>query len=456
MKHKKLFLQHIPLLYFIWASVFMTLGTRWVAAMITIPLFPQIVAILSYLPFAIACLFKFLYDLKALKQGKPSLYVLLYYGFAVYYLCITAFRFFGHMQWKDSLYFFIILYGALSLLELIQTGHIPVTKKSLSFDIWAFVGFLLIYRIVFVSMFPQAKNTMPINLNIYASVLVFALYTTASRTECLSKACQIAIGILSFGAIVGIMLIGARALFALMLMALVLMLLMPLLFQKSFRAVLKRAVPILCAFLIVAALFLADYSNTRYAVYRETNLSFLQPSQSTGSAGSTDDVQTPVDTQNPTELPEQQIIANNQISRSDNMRSVLLGNGIREIKKNFFFGTGSVLFEFQTSSYLVKNPAHNLVVETMNCFGFIGLVWLSVLILLLLCRMGLFRLKEKTHRQNRLTALCLVLSFGALGMVQAIFYDKIVLPFILVCIGTLLLNTNQDSKDIPLRGNNHG
>ncbi len=453
MKLKRLLLQHLPLIYFIWAAVFMTLGTWWVSDLIQIPFSAQIIMIMSYLPLAGFCFWKFLCDVKAWKQGNISLYNILYYGFIVYFLGLTAFRFLSQGVWKDSLYFFLMLYGALAFAELIQKRHIPVTRQSLTFDIWAFAGFLLAYRLVYVTLLPDLAAVMPINLNIYASVLVFSLFTVAAPME--GKKLPLFAGIFILCAIVGIMLIGARALFALMLVAIAVIVLFPLIFQRNFRAALKRIIPIVCAFSIVAVLFVADYGNTRYAVYRETNLPFLQVTEDpTTSDSPVQDPETP-DVSKPVQAPSvDKILATNQASRSDNMRGELLKSGIQEIKKNFFFGTGRVLFEYETRTYVAKNPAHNLIIETMNCFGFIGLLLLAAMVVLFLLSTGIFDLKDKKNNQARLTALCLLLAFCALGMIQAVTYEKIVLPFVLMGICTLQFSAVK--KPIALKGLCHG
>ncbi len=416
---KETITRHIPLLYFLWASLFQTLSARWVAAEITVPFFAQIAAVCVYIPFAFFCGWKLLIDINEIKQKKLSVLNLLYYAFALYFVCLTAFRFATDMEWKDSIYYFVILYGSLALAELILKGHIPTTKKSLTTDIWIYVGFLLVYRVVYCILFPHQTNLMPINLNIYATVLAFALFTAGTLLSQNKR--KIVAAVMVCGAVVGVTLIGARAIFTLMLGGIAVILLVPMLIERDLKKALVLFAGIVAAVLIVAILFAANVGNVRYAIYRETNLSFMNQTSGTSS--------TPPST---ISGDVNQSVADDQISRSDSMREALMRFGIEEVKKNFWFGTGKVLFEYQTQIALVKNPAHNIILETMNAFGFIGLIALAAFVILWLVRSGIFALQKRAHRGDRVLMLSLLLSYGALSMVQAISYGTIVLPMLFI------------------------
>ncbi len=416
---KDTIIRHIPLLYFLWASLFQTLGARWVAAEITIPYFAQVVAACVYVPFAFFCGWKLLVDIKELKQKKLTVFNLIYYAFALYFVCLTAFRFGTGMDWKDSIYYFAILYGSLSMAELILKGHIPTTKKSLAFDIWVYVGFLLVYRVVYCILFPHQTNLMPINLNIYATVLAFALFTAGIFLS--QSARKIVAAALICAAVVGVTLIGARAVFTLMLGGIAAILLVPMVVERDKKKTLTLFSAVLAAMVVVVILFAANVGNVRYAIYRETNLTFMN--QSYESDATFDGTLSSDENQN---------IAEDQISRSDSMREALMRFGMEEVKKNFWFGTGKVLFEYQTQVSIVKNPAHNIILETMNAFGFIGLLVLAVLIIRWLVRSGIFAFHKRVHSGDRLMMLFLLLSYGALSMVQAISYGTIVLPMLFI------------------------
>ena len=72
-------------------TIFVSLMTTWTQEVITLsPLFEKAATMLVYMPFIMAVLWKMVCDLKSFKDSIKRPINIIYYGFAFYYICISA------------------------------------------------------------------------------------------------------------------------------------------------------------------------------------------------------------------------------------------------------------------------------------------------------------------------------------------------------------------------------
>ncbi len=436
MKKQKL-LGHIPLLFLIYLVLFQTAGARWVANNIPIPGFSQMVAVAYYLPFAVFAAWLLICDMQRLRQKKLSLFSLLYYAFAVYFVGLSAYRLATGGEIMDGLYYVIVLYGSLAVAELIRRGHIPTTKASLQFDISLFAVILCLYRLAYCLLEKHVDyNIMPINEIAMGAVLLFSLGVAANGLRNpTGKMQQLLAALAIVGIVVVILTLTSRVmLVGLCIAALWLLILFAL--DKASRKYLKSLIGLfLCAGVLVFTLAALDVGNVRYALYRATGLS-----QSTSfwgwnpSAPPSSSPETPSDPSAsipPAYGDASQNQAANQIVRSDALRTRLMNFGLDEAKKNLLFGTGNVYLEIDDFGYVSRVPVHNGILQMLVAFGLIGML---LVISMAAVWFWQSRPLPLSIQNSNITSLLLLIGlFCMLGMVQATCFDLLVLPAALLC-----------------------
>jgi O-antigen ligase len=185
-----------------------------------------------------------------------------------------------------------------------------------------------------------------------------------------------------------------------------------------------------------------NYGTVRYALYRETGLNV-------SSLFGTEDkeIQTPVED---VEINEVQSSAENQIKQSDNMRGDLVKWGIEEIKKNPAFGTGNVLFRYVINEKRAfEQSSHNFVIESIICYGIVGLLLIGVMFACMLVKTDLYRKKNWYKWRDAVAMLLCVVYYFAFGFVQPTVYAPMICSLFVLLIYTFARDGLRDAQTEP-------
>lgn len=421
---QKFWQNHIVLILLCWLVALATLQSRWVVGLFSIPsIVSKVAAVLSYAPFLLLTLWKVAGDLK---KPPKDLFSLVFYVFCIYYFGITVYRVLTHGEIKENLYYSAVCLGSISLFCLIHDKKIQPDAHALIWDLCVFAGILLVYRFVHTVFLSRWLWYSPVNeIALGAMVLLllpFAFYLLRGCAQ--NRKNTIFGGVLIFGSLLLCLTLSSRAVFLFMLLALVLMFLTCL---RSKPALLTAGCAVVLALAVLFGLFALNVGNVRYALYRETGFSALYTPNASPSVS-------PNKTQTSNNnVPMEDAAA--QINRSDSMRENLIRFSLEEFRKNPLIGTGNVLFAHNYNSFteIVQAPAHNMVLQTLNCYGLIGLLLLVALVITLLLKIRLFRIKEGAWGE-RLSLLAIFLIYFGMSMYQATAYDILVMPTMFACI----------------------
>lgn len=386
----------------------------------------QIATLFQYLPFAVFALWKLIWDIR---RKKADLFSKFYYLFVGYYAVLTVYRFFSGMEVKDNLYIALICIGTLALYSMSVSQTDEKSRVRMYYAVLAFALTLSTYWIVYrVAIWPILYYS-PWNEISYGTCCVLLIPALATALSVREK--WDVTKWLTTVALIGIILIcavsGSRVIFAVCLLELVALAVIYCRrkgFLKAFLSVIGVTV------LIAALLFALNVQNMRYYMYRE--MEFLHIFDSTSDGSSFTD-------EGPTEDDPQKSEAEEQAVRSDNMRSYLFNAGLQEAKKNILFGTGTVFFEYKTQYQTFRVSAHNAIIVTLNCFGAVGLCLLSCIAVAIAIQMKLF---QREHIREKLAVLLMLASYFAISMVQASFYDIMIMPAMFMILSMFSLPKN--------------
>ena len=420
MKNSKL-LKHLPLIYALYLTWIQTVGARWVANAIPIPFFPQLNTAMAYLPCGIFAVWLLILDVRKLREKKISWFSVAYYLFAVYYLALCVLRFATGGVVKDSVYYVIVLYGALAMVQLMLRSSIPTDRKTLCFDICIYSLVLCLYRMVWDMIRPYCgNNVMPINEIAMGAVLLFALVVVVHTLKTAdSKGVRLLASAAVIGTVIVILALGSRIMFACLCVESTVLLAFLLIHKDSRKRALHYLTLVACGILVVAVLAVTNVGTVRYALYRATSIQLNK-----------------VESVPTTSMDEIQESAEQQIEKSDSLRKRLNDFGIAEFKKNPLFGTGNVYLDINDFGYPARVPVHNGVLQMLVSFGLIGTVLLIAMVLLWLWENR--PNKRPVFSANMLNLLLLLCLYGALAMVQATSFDHMVLPSALLCAAVFL------------------
>lgn len=388
----------------------------WVAEVLLLPsIVNRMITVFVYAPFAAACGWKLYTDIVSFKKQKLDILSWMYYGFVLYYGIVTIVRLLTGAEIKENLYYSIVFLGAMAIYLQIKANRIRVSKDEFDRNLLLIVLYLVAYRIGYYFVGSIWFQKQPINSNLLSGSIGFLLpyIVTILCDKNSGKRMKIISGIAVTFSLVIITATGARAIFLLACMTLAVSLLCNIINVKG---MLRLVGAVLVAACIISTLAFMNFGAVRYALYRETgfSVSTLFPSNKE---------EKPKPEKN-TEENEVQNSALVQIDRSDNMRGVLVAQGVEEIRKNPLFGTGNVFFTYELNKdYTFQQTSHNFVIETMNCYGAVGLVFIAALFLVMLFGTGIF--KKSSHCQWRLKVAMLltIVYYFALGFVQPIVYS---------------------------------
>ncbi len=414
--------KHICLYFMVYLTVLQTFASRWVISFLGVPsLVNKVITLALYIPFFAFILWKLILDIKG---RNVELFSILYYAFAGYYAILSVYRFFAGLEVKENLYYTIILLGSIAIFDLIYKGAISLDKHTFVDDLCMFSVFILLYMLVFVVFFKRHIYYCPINEIAIGGSLVLLIIAVALRmynvekNDILQKLCPLIV----FGLTATAFTLKSRVVFVVFLLDIILI---SLYFLRKKKVAVKFLAAVLCAVLLVVVLFVFNVGEVRYAIYRETkmfgNLVATEPS---GDAGP-----------NHSDSVLQQQVSD-QVLRSDNMRSALLEESIKQVKKNPLFGTGDVFYAFDVNGEIFDAPAHNFVFATLNCYGIIGALFIFLIFVIMVSKTGIFNLQG--FLKIGPACILILISFFSIGMLQATVYDMQVLPVLAILLGQLL------------------
>ena len=433
-------------LFFTWLIIMLTVQSRWVVGWLKPPSsILKVAALLTYLPFAVFALQKLISDIKT---RKKDLFTILYYSFAAYYACISLYRLLTHGELKDSLYYTIVLLGTLALFSLVFQQKSREASRQPTNCACIFHLILLVYRLLFLLFVEKHIKQSPVNEIAMGTALLLLLPISFQqlRSRDFSVPGCIFYGLLIFGTVVVILSLGSRAVFFLLLVELIPLLLSCL---KCKRAIFTGLIAIVCALAVLCVLFVCNTGRVRYNVYRQTGINFskLLPNISNDQQNDSDKDSS----KDNNSKEESQKIALSQIERSDAMRKTLSKLSLEEVRKNPWIGTGTALFphRYNQGRQIIDAPAHNIFLQTLNCYGVIGLLLLMALILTLILKTGLFRFKEG-HLADRIFLFTVLILYFGISLIQATAYDVLVMPTAFICMAVLAASIQPENQQ------NHG
>ena len=456
----------------IYLGILISLNSTWVReVMHPSDLVTKIYTVLLYVPFVLAVLYKLLTDIRHFKDAITSVSNWIFYGFALYYVALSAFRFLNGMEVKENLYYTIIFLGAVAMYMLLRDERIYMPRKDAEKNILGIALFFLLFRLAYCLIGSRFLARSPINIILTSGAVAVLLPFVSNMLINPSTDNKKAIlpWLVFCSGIVVIATTGARALFTLTAVIVGVMLVVAIIRR---RGVLRIVTAVILGCAIVLALAVADVGEVRYAIYRQSGITInlTQPQKETTPATTPTKNPTEAPTEKPTEKPteepteaptqapteipteaptqapttpvdpeqaldQDQVNAQNQISASDWMRKRLVQMGLDEVKKNPLFGTGDVMYWYQVSeTYGFMQSSHNFLIETIICYGGIGLLMIAALLISMLIEAKLFT-KMALCRWNYTVALLLtVLFYFAFGFVQPTVYDFFICPLFVLAI----------------------
>ena len=447
----------------VYLGVLVSLNSTWVReVMHPSALVTKIYTALIYVPFFLAVFYKLITDARHIKDTFSSVSNCIFYGFALYYVALSAYRVMNAMEVKENFYYSIIFFGAIAMYMLLRDGKIYMPKKDLEKNILWTAAFFVLFRLAYVLVGKHFLARAPININLTSGMVAILLPYVINMliVPVEDKKKLILPWIVLCSGLVVVATTGARALFALTAAVVGVMLVVALIKRRGLLRIISA---IVLAFAIVLALAFADVGDVRYSIYRHTGIEFnftqydgeadptvgsesitipsTAPSQEQPTQSTTQETAQPsAPTQAPTTPPTQpvdqdQVAAQNQIAASDWMRKQLVNMGIEQAKLNPWFGTGDVMYWYQVNqTYGFMQSSHNFLIEAIVCYGLVGLLMIAALLIAILAEAKLFT-KLALYRWNYTIVLALTaLFYFAFGFVQPTVFDMFICPLFLLSI----------------------
>lgn len=417
-------------LLFVYLTLAAILTSRYVAEWARIPLAAlRVITLLSYLPYALFALKKFLDDIK---YRSVNFLNCCYYLFAAYYGALFLYRLFTGMEAKENLYFAIIFFGSAALFLQLMDGRLCISREEYIRNLSAVCLYMILYRLFWLTVGIRIWLRSPINDNISSGMVALlvpfiadCLHMESGRRE------KIKTSLLLCATFIVILTTGARVIFWLTAVLTAAMLLSRVQSKPVF---LRLFSAILCAAVVVAGLMEFDVGRVRYSVFRELNMVYVEsqapaPGESPGEE--------PPGEEPPSKKPSNDPAfkeAQEQIERADSMRGDLVRLGMEQIRLNPVFGTGDVLFDYEWWGIVYQQTSHNFLIESMICFGAAGTVILMVIAVAILIRIKIFSRENHRFWPYKLSAFLTIFFFMGQGFVEPIFYDRLMSPLFFIIL----------------------
>lgn len=406
------------------------LSSHWSLEVISIPSIGlKLLTVLVYLPFLFVVLLKIFIDIKNKTLFKSV--NILFYSFCVYYSIVSVIRYLTHNEVKESVYFFVVIAGALAFALAAPEIKQFRNNKCLVNNLMICSAAASFFRIFILITITKVFRFSPINAIVFACcfLLIIPFYANGlSVEEKKQKAINVVLLTLS---VVFVLLSGSRASFFLLLF--VIFVIAVYMIIKERRSLILFFASLLCSLLLVAALFACNIQDVRKNVVREVWFlnSFVKLEETVNGEDPANDIENDIE-----ELIDQQ---NEQIDRSDSGRKELMQAGLNELKKNPLFGTGDVLYEQQMNeTYTATQSSHNFVIESLVAFGIIGTLLLAALILNIFVKAF-----KAIDWKNRFYLLVVLFVYLAFSFIQPLFFNTIIAYNVALICSALCLFQNE-------------
>ena len=428
---KKLIRGYAISIVFFLVFVFDAFGSHWTqevfSASITLK---RIGTIAVYLPFIIAIISKFISDIKgkAIFIGRNKLF----YAFAIYYSLVTAYRFITHGEYKESLYFFIVIMGSIAFIMLMQEKRFLSLDELINNAIVCCI-IIAVYRVLIMIIVPRLFSYPPVNSNIISSLALLCFSLFSFNLSIQRKEHYLTSAVLLLISMTITLTTGSRASF-LLLIALIVVTSVRFL-SKNKKILLYYGGAVMASFVLVTALSIVNIGGVRASVVRE--IWFLNRFIGTVE----------VTTEEPMPQEDETELQNQQIERSDIGRKELVLMGVQQIKNNPVFGTGDVLYQQKISkSYTANQTSHCFLIESFACFGIVGTILCMSLVF------SLFLQSINRHKGNirYFTILTLIVHL-IFCLVQPLFFDpiiSIVFSVVICCFSINIEKTRTDESGL--------
>ena len=358
-------------------------------------------------------------------KATTKSYLCTYVCMLVFYTAITFYRVVAKLEAKESIYYTLIMLGTFSMARVIERRN-PLYKNNILADICTYVALIVGYWIFYLLILKPTITYSFINDNIIAAILLVTIPVIFQNLCHLtfSKKKKIFYFFILTLEVTLVAILGSRAAFFLLLVELFLLAVCNLKKRKEMINVLGV---IAASVTSVSILFIVNWGETRYSIYRELSINIVEASDTIDQEVLPNNAVTSIDLDD-TIMKES---AKEQTKRSDSSRKSLILRSLDQIKENIFFGTGDLFYEDEIAGMGVFNQsAHNCILETLNCYGLIGFF----LVLFLLYE-TLFRKMLRKHTfQKYPETIIIIVVFLAYGMVQPIVYDEVLLPLVITIL----------------------
>ena len=88
----------------------------------------------------------------------------------------------------------------------------------------------------------------------------------------------------------------------------------------------------------------------------------------------------------------------------------------------------NVTFLYTVGEYKIQQSSHNFLLETLNCYGVIGLLFIIAFIVIALYNSKVFSRKNKGPWQNKASVLLTFALFFAMGSLQPLVFNILLCP----------------------------
>ena len=439
------------LILFIYLAVFLTLSSTWLNEVIPFSdIYLKIFTVLVYMPFVAAIIWKLWADLKDIRKTVKSFINCIYYLFAVYYMIVTVYRFVNGMEVKENLYYSLIFFGAIAFYLMLCAGTIKLSKRELANNLLLISAFFILYRLMYCLFGARFFGNQPININLTSGVTALLLpYIGSLLADNKQSNCKkLLIWAVFCGSGIVVASTGARAIFILTVFNITILIATHLLDKPAVTRIISGA---LAGCFVVVMLAAMNVGEVRYSLYRQTGIG---PSM-WGGSGDTSTTETSGENSSTAtgthkDPNNNQNAAQNQINASDRMRRDLLQRGIEQVKQNPLLGSGDVEYYYQVSEkYGFKQSSHNFIIETLICYGGIGLLMIAILFFAIIKETKLFAKATGKMWRHKIVLIQTLGFYFAFGLVQPVVFDSLIcLLFVLI-----VAVCRNELKEIPEQTN---
>ena len=444
-------------LLFIYLAVLSALcSSALTAVFVFSPAVQQTLSTCLYVPFMVMIGGKLLSDVCCFHLSGFNI---VYYLFGVYYILLTAYRFFVGAEAIESFYYAVVFFGVLGMYALITEQKLGMDWETLRKNLMIVATFFVVLKVIFTFIEGRVILNLPIN-NLYTTsllvILIPFLMDTLQHEQ--TKRAKLS-GVLLSLTVTLVLVCSSRAI--VMLGAAVFAVVF-LVYVTNLSVVKKVLAGVCAALMLVVAFSALNVGVVRRSLVREFGgLATLLSSKDTEDAESsapeeeepsdpeaeepsdpaTDSDVTPEndstaeqpDSEAKPSSPGSSTVAD-QIDRSDAMRAELMAAGRAEVRKNPIFGTGDLYYTYDLGYKTMEQTAHNFIIESIICYGLVGTAMIALLLLCILKQCGIFR--KESFKQWRVWVYipAVLVYYLAFGMVQPSVYNTLVCPIFAVAV----------------------